>query len=327
LEANVLALREELSQSHRALLGYLEKNMLITSALDTILETIMPSKQNGMAKILEGPRVTDIPDSPDRAERDDIYTAAELQSNVSRLVVQNLFVPDAACVFRASQFRPDKRVDAKLRWWWTESQSSRLWIQEPLGDRSASLIATSVFIAAQRAEIPVIRFCCVDEYGPPAPLELLIKLVHSFIYQLAYQVQSAFTSEADLASSRFDNLDKTVEALPLALDLLRDLICVDSKPLICEIDWFHLLENRRSRQLTKYLQELLGVLRSSINISNGSPRIMKLLITTPGQSLMLLEEFKPGERLDSTDPTEEHYRSITSSLAQIPHGTRGTRVI
>ena len=326
LETNVLALREELSQSHQALIGYLEKNMLVSSALDTILETIMNSKMKGMAEVLESPKVVAIFDTPHSAESERIYTAAQLRSEVSRLVVQSLYIPDAACIYYANQFRPDRRVNTKLQRWWAASRSSSLWIQEQVDARSPSLINIGVLIAAQRAKTQVIRFCCADECGSKAcvstPLELLIKLVHSFIYQLAHQLQFTYTSDGSITLSRFDSLNQSVDTLPLALHLLRDLISVDSTPLIFEIDWFHVLEDRCNASSTTYLKELLGILRSSDNASSRQCRVMKLLITTPGQSLVLLEYFKFYERVDALDSTEKHYCSIMTSLAQIqPHGT------
>jgi hypothetical protein len=324
LEANILALREELSQGHQALLGYLEKNMLVTSALDTILRTIMDSRAKGLAEILEKPRVTDVSDSTEVVESDSVYKVAQIQSDVSILNIRGLCLTSEARLYHAGKFCADKRVDARLRRWWADPKSTFLWIQEPL-DRSTSLISTAILIAAQRADIRVIRFSCVDECGTGTSIStrlgLLIKLVHSFIYQLVQHLQSDFTSEIEFTSSRFKSIGQSVETLPLALDLLRDLLSLDSTPLICEIDGFHKLEDRRDVSLTTYLIELLKVLRLFKGSSTGLHQVVKSLITTPGQSLTLLEVFGPEERLDASIPTEEHYCSITSSLARLPHGT------
>lgn len=107
----------------------------------------------------------------------DVYTAVQIQSDIPRLDVRGLDLPSKGLLNRASQFCAEQRVDARLRYWWAEPKSRYLWIQEPPGARSTSPTSTAVFLAAQRAKTPVIRFSCVDECGIGASMLTPLDLV------------------------------------------------------------------------------------------------------------------------------------------------------
>lgn len=157
-------------------------------------------------------------------------------------------------------------------------------------------LAAVICSFATQAEASLIHASCVTFFEGPQdlvePEAALINLVNSLTAQLIDILPADSQFNEDLPI--FDR-DGTLENWALAMHTLKILLDASPSPLFCIINNWQCLENPVTDN--KHLTQLLHVFREhSANCKSARcPRPFKVLITTSGRSVSLLEEFEPHE--------------------------------
>jgi hypothetical protein len=316
LRVNILALRGEVSQGRQNAIEYIGENKLLTSGTSTLLETIVPVRNEEFVSSIrmESSRNFQVsePSKSSNERLEEMFQQIErLKTKIPQRVTTDARISNG-------QSRLDGRVHRRLQRWWAEPDSRLLWIQEPPYTKVSSTVA-SVCSAAKQSGIPVIEVSCrrsFDNDGAEVGhLDLFMMAIYSMIYQLIRNALNNFlNSRIDIATQTLEALDGTPTSIPLALALIKDLITMDTPPQILVISGFQNLEDLTNATLTRYILELLQIVYPD-PLGGPKPNI-KSLILTPGKSLTLLGAVKQTEILDATIAAQKHYLPLSFALPE-----------
>jgi hypothetical protein len=182
---------------------------------------------------------------------------------------------------------------------WSEAASSAptLWISGPTTevsdfDNYLSRLAAKFTLLADQSDVPLVSYFCQIIWREQCrgtntrESQAMIAMLYALLWQLAELLPQSLETNADLSESRFQRLDGTVETWEDALLVLRDLMTLIPKLILCVLDGVHLLDDRSTnRYLKKMFQVLLG----------GK---LKVLFTTTGRSAGLSEAVSISDTLE-----------------------------
>lgn len=322
IQGHLLELREQVSQSHQALLEYLEKNQLITMAVDTVLRTILDTQKRQIG-------VTSVPARSALPLLDTPIVAANTVSSNDHQEYTTDHVLDLekydqmplpkSHILQVGQFRAEKRLNTRLEEWWINPKSQLLWVQEPL-NTSISYIASSIYLAAETANISVAGYLnqrgFYDKTIKRDPHELFLRMIYSMILQMTDNITKSSICNHGLKRTWSKGLDGSLSSLEIAFSILSELLLTSTGPQIIVTDGLHLIDRGTDPTLRANVLKLLEVLRSSgMNQDKTTiAPLIKVLIVTPGQTLTLLDTVEWNEKLDITVAKGTHYLPLVAEL-------------
>ena len=180
----------------------------------------------------------------------------------------------------------DHLVVHGLQQWSAALMPQFLWIIGPSDyafPSNMSSAAMAILQTALQLDIPLVsHFCELPPYGYLDREQAgLIGLVYDLILQLLEQMAPEINTGINLAMSRFQNLDGSIESWKESLQLLADLLQHFTLPLLlCVIDGLSRLDFEDGSPLCGDLVELLQE-----NITRADSKLrLKVLLTTSGAS-------------------------------------------
>ena len=180
----------------------------------------------------------------------------------------------------------DHLIVHALQQWSVALTPQLLWIIGPSDyalPSNMSSAAMTIALTALKLNVPIVsHFCALPPYGTPCREETgLIGLIYSLILQILEQMAPEIDSGIDLAVSRFQGLDDSIESWDESLNLLADLLHHFSLPLLlCVIDGLGRLDFEGGSPLCRQLVE---VLQGQVAQAESAVRL-KVLFTTSGKS-------------------------------------------
>ncbi|KAH8883585.1 hypothetical protein GQ53DRAFT_699035 [Thozetella sp. PMI_491] len=191
----------------------------------------------------------------------------------------------------------------RIQQWIKRLGSQILWINcgESLFPVSElSLLALHLTTTSTNAGIPCVSFFCKRRYTgvpedgkfSPSKGELpMLVLLFSIIKQLISLLPHEFTAQDDLGEAQLLALKDNPDRCSAALDIIRSLIKLAPLSVLFVIDGLQLILDGAAQ---RHLVALIGILRAP-----DPQRVVKVLLTTTGNSLALTRSVRIGERADS----------------------------
>ncbi|EPE33341.1 hypothetical protein GLAREA_06353 [Glarea lozoyensis ATCC 20868] len=189
----------------------------------------------------------------------------------------------------------DQNASSRLKEWTTDSKINLLAVagRRPHGHEPPpmAMLASMCIEYAVAAKLPVISyFCCLPQNddlreGNTKEVQGLLSLIYAMIRQLINQLPAQFSSELNLSSQRFADLQGSLASWGVAISLLKDLVDIVPRPLFCIIDGLQLLDDWSTETL---LEEFIAVLKEGSS-SGGDTEGLKILLTTTGRSRALVK--------------------------------------
>lgn len=233
------------------------------------------------------------------------YLPAMLKANAFHLEFQDQSRQVKRIAAKVHSLEADPETIFQLEEWWRSSHSDSLWIQESPYTETPSPLAIETISLAETAGLPIIGCFCERQFDPSfvelAHTELLIRLVYSLVYQLVHTFEEQFSSTLDLSKERFSRLDRDPSTIPLALELVEDLLSLKSGRLIIVIDGIQIFDDA-APSLQHHLSHLLRILQGSCQQDHRVDELaLKTLYTTPGQALILMDRHSIKNILELLD--------------------------
>jgi len=177
--------------------------------------------------------------------------------------------------------------------WFNNSDASGLNLLWLCGDAALNLSST-VLEVRRELKMPVIHYCChrFDEHGGDIrPDQLLQELTYSYLHQL---LSCLVEIPAALDVSAYQKLDGSHASIPLAVELIGELLGIVPKRCVCIIDNFERLEDGKlegsSDKYEESLKRLLTVTRKHEGKSaTAVPSVHRPMLTTRGRPAMLID--------------------------------------
>ena len=185
----------------------------------------------------------------------------------------------------------DEVIVYRLKEWSGALSPQLLWIIGPPNHAlpsNMSSAAMNIISTASKLNVPFVsHFCALPPYerdnndNSSREMTALTGLVYSLILQLIAQMPPEIKTGIDLAESRFQKLDGSLDNWQEGLDLLADLLQHFSLPLLlCIIDGLSRLDFNDGSPLCG---QLIQVLQADVESTTSKTRL-KVLLTTSGKS-------------------------------------------
>lgn len=218
----------------------------------------------------------------------------------------------------------------KLQNWIRVTSSAFLWVQGPVSvsmEQQLSLAAIRIRDLVLNAGIPCIAFSPKSRYdfqqtnpssGVPKRETILTALLYSMVGQLVRLLPPEFVPIGKITQRVFEDLDGSVESLPVALDLIALLLGHTPPTLVVIIDKLHLADSPATRP---YLIKFVELFRDL-----GSRQMLKVLFTTAGSCAVLAKMIKKAEKVDAARMVQgrpgQHLRGWSSlGDLRVPRGS------
>jgi len=245
-----------------------------------------------------------------------VFTKAQIQFSTQRLQIYQQ--PGLVEKFTSRSQGLDLNIEAirRIGRWAKAPVSQALWICGPFQASVPSrytLATANLISAAEKAGIPVLAyFCGKDSYQVPRDDEdslsgnrkqsRVAALVCSFVAQFVRFIPTdVVETQMDYSTKRFASLDGSLDALPMAVSLLRDLLAIRPSLMFCFVDGMHSYQGRLSQVEAQALKDVVNMFRfKGQDKLEDPPRVIKALYTTDG-FVELLGMLKGSERLNSLD--------------------------
>ena len=194
-----------------------------------------------------------------------------------------------------SPHHTSSKVYHSLQEWLSASESRMLWIYGPPHTTKASdLSLTSAFVVSMitRSKLPLVAHRCQNS---GSEIEALISMIYSMLIQLIWLLPEKFSTDVDLSSDRFNQLDRSIGTLPHALLLMEDLLTLVPQLLVVVLDGVQLCEDGRDDEqgTGMFLNFFMAILKNS-----KEGRLAKVLFTTDGICRNLWRKLDPQEHVD-----------------------------
>ncbi|KAI1504178.1 hypothetical protein F5X99DRAFT_372746 [Biscogniauxia marginata] len=200
--------------------------------------------------------------------------------------------------------RLPEEVVIEMQNWIKCPTSKLLWVEglpySPFGP-ALSLASLHVCKVTVGSGVPCVSYFCKASHSSQraapgglkvAPREAaLVSLLYSIIAQLSEKLPDEFEEILGLAD-RFRLLNGSLESSKAALSLISELILRSPPVTVWVLDGIQLAETGSTME---YIQELITILRDEDN-----QRVMKVLLTTDGNSLSLAKSMRVTERVDAS---------------------------
>ncbi|KAF7502672.1 hypothetical protein GJ744_005285 [Endocarpon pusillum] len=304
-EVNVTAkLSQMIDEKFEKLLtvGHSSKSLFIAMGQNIILAqgaqmTESNSFQTSKFIPIEPDRETSVAGN-DLSGQSNTYTRQEMERDSLDLeaYVEDASVDIAHCMTR-STVPAAREIFNPIQKWIKATDSRMLWVEgaanfAPVSD--ISIAAAHIQALVRQSEIPCIAFFCKIRHRDPAkddPLRTrqsdgLVALLYSLIRQLVSLAPSTIQDEKQFRSL-FPLLDGKIGSVPIAMDMIKGLLDIAPKFLVCFIDGIQLLDHKDTNA---YVEELIGILRIQ-----DLKRAVKVLFTTSGSYPTLRRILPPGE--------------------------------
>lgn len=205
---------------------------------------------------------------------------------------------------------PEEAIGALHSWIISES-SALLSIAAPdsgysLGPSTGSQVAAKVIYDADAAGIPVIcYFCELEQMNDSGKAESpRVRAVMALAYALLRQLLEWLPANIDELQPEvvqaLEGLDDSLSSFEAALSLISFAIKHAPPMLYCVIAEFQVLEETRT---TRAIEAMVDLMQSQLH---DAGKVVKVLITTSGQSRCLLGKLSPRQ-LVSADERQPHY--------------------
>jgi len=206
---------------------------------------------------------------------------------------------------QAETFCVEDRFARDMQFWLQDCEARILWVQGPLSQDFSALVCAGILGAAREAKIPTLQYFCQQEVAQSLTnlnaTELLVRLTYSIIYQLLEFALRDLPSKGDLAPVNINHLDGSIESLPEALVVLRELLAARSKDFLIIIDGIHLIDALSIKnQVCVFFDTLQQCNKTPVNELSAS----KILLGTSGQTPLLEQLIGVDEQLDATRSTK-----------------------
>ena len=187
-------------------------------------------------------------------------------------------------------------IVSRLQHWISARNSKVLWLMgtplSPLRTSDEANAAAHVVDLVNSSGILCMSFFCeghvgsdVASLGAIDPQQRLILLLYYLVRQLVLYTPEVFEDDCDY-QAEFSQLNGTPESIPRALRMIRRLLGLAPRLLLCVIDGLQRLDQPAT---SAHIEELLVILREP-----AGDKVIKLLLTTRGF-------FPAGAKLDATD--------------------------
>ena len=187
-------------------------------------------------------------------------------------------------------------IVSRLQQWISARSSMVLWLMgtplSPLRTSDEANAAAHVVDLANSSGILCISFFCEGYVGSDAASlgtvdsqHRLVSLLYYLVRQLVLCTPEVFDDDCDY-QAEFSQLNGTPESIPGALRMIRRLLGLAPRLLLCVIDGLQRLDQPTT---SAHIEELLSILRNP-----AGDKVVKLLLTTRGF-------FPAGANLDATD--------------------------
>lgn len=238
-----------------------------------------------------------------------MYTPELLKANASHLERLLISTTQDPLTVKINGTTADLEITHNLRLWWTSPSSDLLWIHSPSTDSptTTSPLATNVVATAREADIPVLWFFCkrLDSSGNEIQHhDLFMDLIYSLIHQTVQNMATPFFSPLDFSVSRFSLLDKSPSSTVEAISIFHDLLHISEASAgpartLVVLDGLQLLDYRGDSSLEYMINDFLDIFqRKNAALSE---LIVKTLVTTEEQTLLLLNTIVPERVVDASD--------------------------
>jgi hypothetical protein len=245
-----------------------------------------------------------------------VFMKAQVQANT--LPLHKYLQPGLVEKFTSRSQSLDLNLEAlrRIGRWSKVPVSQTLWLCGPFQASVPSrytFAAANLISAAEKALIPVLSyFCQRDGYQVPrnddgslhgnSKHSRVAALVCSLITQfVGFIPTDAIEIQTDYSTTRFASLDGTLDTLPKAVSLLKDLLAIRPTLMFCFVDGLHSYQQRLSQVESQALKDVINMFRFTDQDSlEDPPRVIKALYTTDG-FVELLGMLKGNERLNSLD--------------------------
>jgi hypothetical protein len=249
-----------------------------------------------------------------------VFMKAQIQANT--LPLHKYLQPGLVKKFTSRSQNLNLNMEAlrRISCWSKAPVSQMLWLCGPFQASVPSrytLAAANLISATEKAQIPVLAyFCQRDGYqvpgndagslhensNPSRVAALVCSLIAQFV---SFIPTTAIETQIDDSTTRFASLDGTLDTLPRAVSLLKDLLAIRPTTMFCFVDGLHLYQRRLSQVESQALNDIINMFRfTSQNSLEDPPRVIKTLYTTDG-FIDLLGMLKGDERLNSLDLEHE----------------------
>ncbi|KAK1773789.1 hypothetical protein QBC45DRAFT_339128 [Copromyces sp. CBS 386.78] len=207
-----------------------------------------------------------------------------------------------------------------LQKWISELKSTTLWVSgEPVSPFGSgfTIAALRLIDVSKEIGIPCVSFICKQRYSFSSSFQStsgkkggasrldpqeagLIALFYSVIAQLIYLLpDEPFPANPVLAKSNFEQLDGTINSVPVALQIIKELATYAPPSLIWVLDNVHLIEGTPTVKHLKAFVEFLRAKEKETNASREEEKrpFSKVCYTTDGNSFVLSRVLDPKERV------------------------------
>lgn len=244
------------------------------------------------------------------------YTKAQLQASALHLDINQQ--RETVTRLKSQSQNMDVNVEVLRRMKLLLSTSSilqSLWIcgqfQVPIPSR-ATLTAANLSSVAQSAGISVLTYFCERSHTvghsaiSKAQGTMGVKGVGHLVYSLIWQLVDVLPTdiietEEDLSVERFKLLDGSLERLPDAVLLLKNILASGPSLLFCCFDSLQLLKPNLTKIEGKALGDVIRMFRNTKNANREKDdQVIKVLYTTDG-FFDALGRFRGQERLTLSD--------------------------
>jgi hypothetical protein len=323
LEASITAQWTALAQGPEALVKYLQDHgVLSTIALETVLDTVQKKQIACLrSRVLQ-------------ASGDTTNISSEFGGHQRREVIPHNEPPDAKSKgtystaryldewnYRVEDIRVSQRVISRLKEWWL-SESSLLWVQESPFDQAnrPSQISAAISTLAIELCVPVGVYSCrcnVDQIGQDiSHKQRLLELLQG----LSTIIGNCCPSLKETASIK----DSISQPQPLATqDIPRGAIEAKIShlqhqigrldgTLVFIIDGINVIDYSSETEVEDGLEKLLKLLYPIRRHSSGAR--LKTLLTTPGQTLFLLDRIGFEDKINAIDIYIGDYEGLLAGM-------------
>ncbi|KAK8004672.1 hypothetical protein PG990_010709 [Apiospora arundinis] len=201
----------------------------------------------------------------------------------------------------ASPLIPEE-VSIRIQSWIRNSGSQLLWIDGPVvmdSGSSLSLTALRIYELTMQAEIPCVSFFCKRKYGFMSPESTtseatLMTLLYTVMDQLINLLPTTFESTSKITLETLDlSPSGGTKVATAALDVVEQLLSYAPPTVTFIIDGLELVSNTAE---VPYLVKLIELLRTA----GGGDKVLKVLLTTSGNSMALGKAMHWKERVDGS---------------------------
>jgi hypothetical protein len=181
--------------------------------------------------------------------------------------------------------------------------------------------ALRVLAVITEAGIPCIYFFDQARYKNPTKLATkeagLICLPYYLIRRLVNQLPSNFETEQNFNEEQFSKLDRTMNSVGSALELIRALLGHAQNSMVFIINGIRARESKTARSA---LEDVVEIIRQ-----RSSKTAIKVIFTTDGMPQILGEKVKSRERVDASRLVQARLGGLlrgSSSLSDLEFGLK-----